>query len=77
MLTNLLEVKNTDCCQVGYAKYKRKAIKYKNTPWALKQKRKGNSKMNEHIKKSLYNWIMYHPQGCAITNCQRLSEGEN
>ena len=29
---------------------------------ALKQKLKGNSKFDEHIKKSLYNWIMHHPQ---------------
>ena len=23
---------------------------------------RGDSKINEHIKKSLYNWIMHHPQ---------------
>ena len=28
----------------------------------MKQKRKGNSKIYEQIKKSLYNWIMHHPQ---------------
>ena len=62
MFTNILEVKKTAYCQVGAAKYKRKAIKFGNTRWALKQKRKGNSKINEQIKKSLYNWIMHHPQ---------------
>ena len=46
----------------GAAKSKHKAIKYVTTPWALKQKRKGNSKIDEQIKKSLYNWIMNHPQ---------------
>ena len=29
-------------CRVGDAKSKRKAITFENTPWALKQKRKGN-----------------------------------
>ena len=28
----------------------------------MKKNRKGNSKIYEQIKKSLYNWIMYHPQ---------------
>ena len=28
----------------------------------MKQKRKGNSKIDEQIKKSLYNWIINHPQ---------------
>ena len=28
----------------------------------MKQNRKGDSKINEQIKKSLYNWIMHHPQ---------------
>ena len=28
----------------------------------MKKKRKGNSKIDEQIKKSLYNWIMHHPQ---------------
>ena len=39
MFTNILEVKNKNAtCRVGCDKYKRKAIKYDNTPWALKQK---------------------------------------
>ena len=59
---NVLEVKNNSYRPVGDAKYERKAIKYGNTPWALKQKRKGHSKISEEIKKSLYNWITHHPQ---------------
>ena len=38
MFTNILEVKKTAYCQVGAAKYKRKAIKFGNTQGALKQK---------------------------------------
>ena len=30
--------------------------------WALKQNRKYNSKIDEQIKKSIYKWIMHHPQ---------------
>ena len=37
MFTNIFDVKNESVYrQVGSAKSKRKAIKYKNTPWALK-----------------------------------------
>ena len=54
--------KKTDTRRVGDVKSKRKSVNYGNTPWALKQKRKGNSKIYEQIKKSLYNWIMHHPQ---------------
>ena len=46
----------------GSAKSKRKAIKYGTTPWALKQKRKVNSKIDYQINKYLYNWIIHHPQ---------------
>ena len=28
----------------------------------IKKTRKGNKKINDWIKKSLYNWIMHHPQ---------------
>ena len=63
MFTNVLEVnKKTAYRQVGAAKSKRKAIKYGNTTWAIKQKRKGNSKISEETRKSLYNWIIHHPQ---------------
>ena len=59
--TNILDVKRkTATLQVGSAKFKRKIIKYGTIPCALKQKRKGNSKINDKIKKSLYIWIMNH-----------------
>ena len=61
MFTTIFEVnKKTAYFRVGYAKYKRKAIKFENIPWALRQKRKGNSKIDEQINMSLYNWIMHH-----------------
>ena len=63
LFTYILDVKNKTATRTfGAAKYKHKAIKYGNTPWSLKQKRKGHSKIDEQIKKSLYNWIMHHPQ---------------
>ena len=40
---------------VGAAKSNCKSIKYENTPWALKQKQKDNSKIDEQINKSIYN----------------------
>ena len=60
MFTNVLDVKKTAYHRVGAAKYKRKVIKFGNTPWVLKEKRKGHSKISEGIKKSFYNWIMHH-----------------
>ena len=39
----------------------RKVIKSVITIWALKPKRKVNSKINDQIKKSLCNWIMHLP----------------
>ena len=63
LFTNILYVKNkTAIRQVGSAKHQRKAIEYGTTTWALKQKRKGNAKINDKIKKYLYNWIMHNPQ---------------
>ena len=62
LFTSILEVKKTAYCWVGADKSKRKAIKFGNTPWSLKQKRKGNSIICEEIKNSRYNWIIYHQQ---------------
>ena len=62
MFTNVLVVKKTAYCRVGAAKYKRKAIDFGNEPWSLKQQQKGHSKICEQINKSLYNWIIHHPQ---------------
>ena len=48
MFTHILEVKKeTAYRQVGSAKSKCKAITFGNTLWALKKKRKGNSKIDE------------------------------
>ena len=55
-------MKKTAYCQFGAAKSKGKAIKFGNTSWSLKQNQEGNSKIDEQIKKSLYNWIVHHPQ---------------
>ena len=45
LFTKVFEMKNeTANCRVGAAKYKRKAIKYGNTPWPLKKIEKGNQK---------------------------------
>ena len=55
-------MKKTAYLKVGASKSKRKAINFGNTPWLFKQKLKEHSKINEQIKKSLYNWIMHHPQ---------------
>ena len=63
LFTNILYVKEkTDIPQFQYAKFNRKAIKAGTTPWSLKPNREVNSKINEQIKKYLYNWIMHHPQ---------------
>ena len=46
MFTNILEVKNkTAKRQVGSAKFKQKAIKFVNKPWALKKSEKGIPKL--------------------------------
>ena len=63
LFTNILDVKKETASHlVGAAKYKLKTIKYVTIPWSLKKKQKLNSKIDEQKKKSLYNWIMHHPQ---------------
>ena len=37
-------------------------MKVCNCLWTQKPKRKGNSKINEQIKRNLYTWITRHPQ---------------
>ena len=45
MFTNVLDVnKKTAYRRFGGAKYKRKALKFGNTPWALKKIEKGTQK---------------------------------
>ena len=63
MFTNALYVNKQNAYrQVGAAKSMRKTIKYENTPWGLKKNRKQHSKISEEIRKSLYKWIIHHPQ---------------
>ena len=63
LFTNILYVKKrTAIRRFGAAKSKHKAIKEGTNPCELKPKQKGNSKIKNQIKKSLYNWIMHHPQ---------------
>ena len=41
----------------------------------MKQKLKGDSKFDEQIKKSLYKWIMHHPQvvqSLIVNNCLKV-----
>ena len=45
LFNNILDVKKTATLRFGASKSKHKAIKYGNTPWTLKQKQKGNSKI--------------------------------
>ena len=56
-------------------------IKIENTPWALKQKQKVNSNIDEQIKKSLYKWIMHHPhvvQSPIVDDCLKVKiDGKN
>ena len=48
IFTNVLDVNKTNSYrQIGASKSKRKAIKYGNTPWELKQKQKGHSQISE------------------------------
>ena len=63
LFTNILDVKKESAYRwVGAAKYECKEIKYGTTPWSLKQNQKGNSKIDDQVKKSHYNYIMRNPQ---------------
>ena len=64
--------KKTVTRQVGDDKSKRKEIKSETTPWTLKQKQKGNEKINDRKNKSLYNWIIHHPQ---VVQLQIINDG--
>ena len=79
LFTNILYVKEkTDIPQFQYAKFNRKAIKAGTTPWSLKPNREVNSKINEQIKKYLYNWIMHHPQvviSLIFNDCLKVNIG--
>ena len=48
--------------RVGDAKSKRKEIRADSMLWSSIPKRGGHEKINERVKKSLYNWILQHSQ---------------
>ena len=52
----------TATCPVGASKSMRKSIKSGTKPLALRPNQNENLKINDQIRKSLYNWIMHHPQ---------------
>ena len=59
LFTNILDVKPTTAKLRFFAeKYRHKAMKVCNRLWT--KKRKGRSKINEHIKRNLYTWITRH-----------------
>ena len=79
LFTNILDMKRKNAArQVVNSKSKRKVIKFGTTPWPLKQKRKGNSKINDQIKKSMYNWSMHHlqvVQSPIVNDCLKMIIG--
>ena len=63
IFTNILYLKEkTSTCRSKATKSENKVIESGTTTWELNKKRKVNSRINDQIKKSLYNWIMHHPQ---------------
>ena len=55
LFTNTLNIKQkAEKRHIGAAKSKRRALKVRNSMCTNKQKRKGHSKINEHIKCNLY-----------------------
>ena len=62
LFTNILDVKpKTEKRRFVAAKSRCKAMKVGNSLWTKKTKRKGNSKINEQIKRNFYTWITHHP----------------
>ena len=61
--TEVLDFKErTAVCRVGADKSKRKEIRVDSMLCSSIPKRKIHTKINEQVKKSLYNWILQHPQ---------------
>ena len=54
--------KKTAHGRTGATKSNHKAIEIWKYTIGIEKKQKGHSKLSEEIKKSLYNWIMHHPQ---------------
>ena len=62
LFTNILDVKpKTAKRRFVAAKSRLKSMEVCNSLWT-KKKRKGHSKINEQIKRSLYTWITCHPE---------------
>ena len=63
LFTEFFYVKNrTNVRRVGAAKSKRNATREGSMLWSSIPKRKGNTKINEQVKKYLYNCILQHTQ---------------
>ena len=63
LFTNIFDVKKkTAKHRIGAAKSKCRAMKVDTSQWTKKNKRKGHSNINDHIKRNLYAWITRHPQ---------------
>ena len=61
LFTNILDVKpKTAKRRIVAAKSKLRAMKVGTSQWTKKIKRKGNSKINEQIKRNMYAWITRH-----------------
>ena len=53
---------NTAVCRLCAAKTKLRAIRKINMLWSNIAKRRGHTKINQKLRKSLYNWILHHRQ---------------
>ena len=63
LFTNIFDVrKKTAERRVGAAESKRRSMKFGNTLWTNKTKRKGHSQINEKIKRNMYAWITRYIQ---------------
>ena len=79
LFTEALDVKNkTTVRRVGDAKSKLKAISSVSMVWSSIQKRKGYTKINAQVQRSIYSLILQHPQVVQypISNdCLKVSIG--
>ena len=62
LFTKLLDVKKSAVRQVGAVKSKLKAIISGSMLWSIIKNMKVHTKINAQVNKSLYNWILQHPQ---------------
>ena len=66
--TEILDVKhNTAVRSYGAARENYKAKKIGNVLWSNIEKRRGNEKINQKVRQSLYHWIIHHPQVLIYT----------